>query len=91
VLSLERLGRKKEAADLAGRFEAYARSQSDAKRIQWRAESLYVLALVNKHAGREAEARRLLAESLKIKPDFLWPRFELRGDVLDPLRNPATN
>jgi hypothetical protein len=27
----------------------------------------------------------LMEEALKLEPDLLGPRFELRGDVIDPL------
>jgi tetratricopeptide (TPR) repeat protein len=87
VLALERLGRKDEAVRLAQRFENYARSQFDSTRPLRRAESRYLLALVAKRGGRVDEAKRLMEEAVKVQPDFLAPRLELRGDVIDPIAN----
>jgi len=85
VLALERLDRGDEARELAKRFEAFAVSQLEGRHLHYRSEARYLLALVRKYQGQEQEARDLLSESLKIQPDLLGPRYELRGDTLDPI------
>jgi hypothetical protein len=64
-------------------MEGFARSQLDSGRAARRAGSRYLLALVLKHKGDQAEARRLLDEALQIQPEMLGARLELRGDVVD--------
>ena len=86
VLALDRLGRGEEAARIEMRMVAFARAELDSKVPRRRAEARYLLALAQKRAGRGAEARRSMEEAIGILPDFLLPRLELRGDVLDPLR-----
>jgi tetratricopeptide (TPR) repeat protein len=85
ALALERLGQKLEADSLLDNLEKFARSQLESKYTDVRAESCYLLALVLKKKGEKEEPRQLLEEALNLRPDLLGPRFELRGDVLDPL------
>ncbi len=83
ALALNRLGKKAEASRILGEMEGFARSQLDSGRAARRAGSRYLLALVLKHKGDQAEARRLLDEALQIQPEMLGARLELRGDVVD--------
>jgi tetratricopeptide (TPR) repeat protein len=85
VLSLERLGRGKEAGELAVQFEVFAKSQLEGRHLHHRSEARYLLALVKKYQGRAEEAEKLMKEALQIQPDLLGPRYELRGDSLDPI------
>jgi tetratricopeptide (TPR) repeat protein len=85
ALALDRLGKTTEASRILGELEGFARSQLDSGRVMRRAGSRYLLALLLKHKGEHAEARRLLDEALEIQPDLLGARLELRGDVVDRL------
>lgn len=85
VLALEKLGRAGEAAKLVTRFEEFAKTEIDSDKAHHRAEASYLLALVRKREGHAPEARKLMQQSVEAQPDFLPPRYELRGDALDPL------
>jgi tetratricopeptide (TPR) repeat protein len=85
ALALEKLGRTEQAAHLLKRFEDFAKSELGVRAPNRRAEARYLLALVRKHSGHTAEARKLMQEAVQMQPDFLPPRYELRGDTLDPL------
>ena len=85
MLSLEKLGQSREARELLTGMETFARSQLENRHLRYRSEARYLLALVLKKKGQLSEAKRLLEESLQLQPDLLGPRFELRGDVVDPL------
>jgi len=85
VLALEKLGRAEEAAKLVKHFQNFAETELESKTASYRAESHYLLALVKKHEGQAAEARKLIEEAVRIQPDNLAARLELRGDVIDPL------
>jgi tetratricopeptide (TPR) repeat protein len=85
ALALERLGQKLEADSLLDNLEKFARSQLESKYTDVRAEASYLLALVLKKKGEKEEPRQLLEKAINLRPDLLGPRFELRGDVLDPL------
>ncbi len=85
VLSLERLGRKEEAAKLLAQLDSFAQTQLSSPRLPRKTGSRYLLGLVRKHKGQNAEAKRLMQEALSLQPDMLGPRFELRGDVVDAL------
>jgi tetratricopeptide (TPR) repeat protein len=82
-LSLERLGKNQEAAKLLGEMESFAQSQLDGSTKYRQINSRYLLALVKKHKGQRAEAKKLLEEVLKLQPDSIPARLELRGDVID--------
>lgn len=85
VLALERLGRTKEAKSLIPHFEGFARTVIKSENPGYRAHASYLLALIAKNAGHDAKALELVKQSLQDLPNFLDPRFELRGDVLDPI------
>lgn len=57
----------------------------DSTRSNHRAEARYLLGLAKKNAGETQAARRLMQDAVKAQPELLAPRFELSGDVLDPL------
>ena len=44
-----------------------------------------MLGLLALRSGDAAAAKRHLKEALSVEPDFLAPRFDLRGDSLDVL------
>jgi tetratricopeptide (TPR) repeat protein len=85
ALSLEKIGRPEDARRLLERLETFAQRQLNAPRVGQRAQSRYLLALLRKREGRPDEARRLVEEALRLEPDSLAPRLEMRGDVIDPL------
>jgi tetratricopeptide (TPR) repeat protein len=85
VLSLERMGRISEAAQLYKHFENFARSELDSKDGRRRAEAHYLLGLIEKHNCRRNESIQLMQQAVEAQPDLLAPRLELRGDALDPL------
>ena len=82
LLALDRLGRTKEADALADQFRAFAQTQLTSGHAHRRAEGTYLLALLTARAGHVEEARTMMATSLKIEPDFLSPRLDLRSDSL---------
>ena len=83
VLALARLGRAQQAVELSKRFEDFAQSQMESKYEFRRAEARYTLGLIRKRAGRNDEARKLMETAVQILPDYLAPRYELRGDGLN--------
>src|SRR6185437_545535 len=85
VLSLERLGRHQQAEELSKHFAAFANTELDSSRVLRRARANYLLALVNKYNGQPEAARKRMTEAIRVEPDFLEPRFELRGDMIDPI------
>jgi tetratricopeptide (TPR) repeat protein len=85
VLALARSGNKDAGAKLEKEFEEYAKTQMESQRRQRQTQARYLLGLVKKYRGENAEARRLMEEAVKLEPDFLGPRLELRGDVVDKL------
>ncbi len=85
ALSLEKLGKTEQAARMLDRMKNFATGQLSSQYRNYRTEANYLLALVHKHAGSTDEATRLLREAVNVTPDNLGPRFELRGDVPDPL------
>ena len=85
VLSMERLGLREEAEKMFESMKNFALSRLNSRYRNYRAEAHYLLALVNKKEGHYDEARRLLKRAVQIEPGMLGPRFELRGDVVDPL------
>jgi Tfp pilus assembly protein PilF len=56
-----------------------------------RGQARYLLGLIAKNAGQDAQARKLMSQSLQALPDSLPPRYELRGDVIDPFPAGRTN
>ena len=86
LLSLERLGRTAEASQMTKHFVDFAEVEMDSTRPQHRAEARYLLGLAKKHAGETQAARQLMQDAVQAEPGMLGPRFELSGDVLDPMR-----
>jgi tetratricopeptide (TPR) repeat protein len=91
VLSLDKLGRKQDADALSKHFEEFAKTELDSNMPHHRAEARYLLGLVNKREGRQTEARKLMGEAVEAEPNFLPPRYELRGDALDALPGSTNN
>jgi len=85
VLSLEKLGMTEKALSLIPHFDGFARTEMDETNRVHRGQARLLLALIAKHDGQTERALRLFTESLQALPDSLPPRYELRGDVLDPL------
>ena len=75
VLALDRLGRKGEPAAIEKRFEDFANGELNARNAQHRAVAAYVLALVRRHQGRDAESAELLKRALEAAPDYLPARL----------------
>ena len=91
VLALEQLGRAAEAQSLIPRFQGFAQTEMDSVNPALRAHARYLLALIAKHDHDADRARSLMKDSLAAQPDFLAPRFELRGDAIDPLTDAASS
>jgi tetratricopeptide (TPR) repeat protein len=85
TLALDKLGQGEEAQRLRSAMEGYARGQLEMNQREYQSEARYLLALILKGRGDQAGAREMLEAALKIDPEILGPRFELRGDVPDPL------
>ncbi|MBW7996121.1 MAG: DUF5107 domain-containing protein [Candidatus Glassbacteria bacterium] len=85
ALSLEKLGETAGSERILASMKVFASSQLEYHRRDHRSDAHYLLALVHKREGNSAEAARLLREAVRIMPDNLGPRFELRRDVPDPL------
>jgi tetratricopeptide (TPR) repeat protein len=85
VLALEKLNLQEKAKSLIPHFEGFARTEMDETNPVHRGQARYLLALIAKHDGQREQALRLLSDSLQALPDFVQPRFELRGDAIDPL------
>jgi tetratricopeptide (TPR) repeat protein len=91
VLSLEKLGDAERARQLAPHFAAFAKTEMDEVNPAHRGQARFMLGLIAKHDGQREQALQLMNDSLQALPDLLQPRFELRGDVLDPLKGNKTN
>ncbi|WP_263418111.1 DUF5107 domain-containing protein [Terriglobus albidus] len=83
LFALDRLNRKQESDGLAKKFGEFAQTQLPLKRAHRRAEGHYLLALLALRAGDRTAANQHIQEALRIEPDFLAPRFDLRGDSVD--------
>ncbi len=84
VFSLDRLGRQKEAAALAQQFQTVAESRHESNDPMYRARSYYLQALIDEYHGNMDEAHKLMSQAVQTEPDYIGPRFELRGDAIDP-------
>ncbi|MGO8718552.1 MAG: DUF5107 domain-containing protein [Acidobacteriaceae bacterium] len=84
MFSLGRLGRQKEAAAMVQQFQTVAESRHESADPMYRARSYYLQGLVEQYQGNMEQARTLMAQAVQIEPDYIGPRFELRGDVIDP-------
>ena len=85
LLSLEKLGQQEKAKALLPHFDGFARTEMDETNPVHRGQARFLLALIAKHAGEQQQARKLMNDSVQALPDFLLPRYELRGDVIDPI------
>jgi len=90
ILSLEKLGRADRAKELLPHFEGFAKTDMDETNPVHRGQARYLLGLIAKHRGEREKALQLMRDSIQALPDFLQPRYELRGDALDPLTHAAT-
>lgn len=85
LLSLDRLGRHQEAVELMKQFRSFAESRTDSSIPAYRATALYMLGLIDKYEGHPKQAQQKMTEAVQIEPDYIGPRYELRGDALDPI------
>lgn len=83
LFALDRLGRKPEADALAVKFHDFAESQLPSQRAHRKAEGHYLLALLALRDGNAATPRQQIEQALQAEPDFLAPRFALRGESMD--------
>ena len=90
MFSLDRLGRQQEAAAMVKQFQTVAESRHESADPMYRARSYYLQALVDEYQGNTDEAHKLMAQAVQIEPDYIGPRFELRGDAIDPTKDPAS-
>lgn len=86
MFSLDRLGRQKEAAGLVAQFQTVAESRHESADPMYRARSYYLQGLIDEYQGNTEEAHKLMAQGAQIEPDYIEPRFELRGDVIEPTK-----
>jgi hypothetical protein len=42
--------------------------------------------LIDEYNGNADEAHKLMAQAVQIEPDYIGPRFELRGDAIEPTK-----
>jgi tetratricopeptide (TPR) repeat protein len=84
LLSLDRLGKHQEALALMKQFKSFADSRKDSPARLIRATSYYMLGQIDQYNGHPEEAKKMMAEAVQIKPDYIGPRYELRGDAIDP-------
>jgi tetratricopeptide (TPR) repeat protein len=89
MFSLDRLGRQKEAEAMVQQFQTVAESRHESADPMYRARSYYLQALVDAYQGNTEEAHKLMAQAVQIEPDYIGPRFELRGDAIDPTKDTA--
>jgi tetratricopeptide (TPR) repeat protein len=83
VLSLEKLGRHMEAANLAKQFKTVADSRQEGKEPFYVARATYLQGLIASFSGDPEEGHKLIAQAVQIEPNYIEPRFELRGDAID--------
>ncbi len=91
VFSLDRLGRQKEAAALMQQFQTVADSRHESNDPMYRARAYYLQALIDEYNGNADEAHKLMAQAVQIEPDYIGPRFELRGDAIEPAKDTAAH
>lgn len=91
VLSLDKLGRQQQAADLLKQFQVFAEFRLDSNNRDRVAHAYYLLGLVDKHQGNPAQARKQMEQSAQMEPDYIAPRFELRGSAIDPVATDHAN
>ncbi len=86
TFSLDRLGRKQEATALVKQFQTVADSRHESNDPMYRARAYYLQALIDEYNGNADEAHKLMAQAVQIEPDYIGPRFELRGDAIEPTK-----
>jgi tetratricopeptide (TPR) repeat protein len=91
ILSLEKLGQTDKAMMLIPHFDGFARTEMDETNQVHRGKARYLLALIAKYSGHRDEALKLMNDAVEALPDSLLPRYELRGDAIDPLTGSKTN
>ena len=91
VLSLERLGRGAEAAQLSKHFSTFAEVEKDAVNPLHRSEARYLLGLISENDRHPKEAGELFSQALAAEPDLLAARLELRGDAVGPIASTKPN
>lgn len=82
LLSLDRLGRHAEAVEHMKQFQSFAKYRLDSSSPGIRAHSNYMLSQIADYNGDSTGARNYMTKALQLEPDYLEPRFALRGDVL---------
>ena len=85
LFALDRLGREAEADALAAKFADFAQTQLPLKRVHRQADGHYMLGLLALRSGDTAGAKQHMDDALRLEPDFLAPRFDLRADSVDVL------
>ncbi len=83
VLSLNKLGQQQQATELLKQFQVFAEFRLDASHRDRVARAYYLLGLIDKYQGDSAQARKQMEQSAQMAPDYIAPRFELRGDSID--------
>ncbi len=85
LLSLDKLGRHQQAVDLMKQFQSFAASRIHSPMAMIRAKTYYMFGQIAQYDGHPTEAKKMLTEAVEIKPDYIGPRYELRGDAIDPV------
>lgn len=86
MFSLDRLGRQKEAEAMVKQFQTVAESRNESADPMYRARAYYLQALVDEYQGNKEDAHKLMAQAVQTEPDYIGPRFELRGDAIQPTK-----
>jgi tetratricopeptide (TPR) repeat protein len=87
MFSLDRLGRQTEAAAMVQQFQTVAESRHESTDPMYQARAYYLQALVDEYQGNTDEAHKLMVQAVQIEPDYIEPRFELRGDAIQPTKD----
>jgi tetratricopeptide (TPR) repeat protein len=90
TFSLERLGRQTEATTMMQQFQTVAESRHESTDPLYRARSYYLQALIDEYLANKEGAHKLMAQAVQIEPDYIGPRFEMRGDAIDPTKVTAS-
>jgi tetratricopeptide (TPR) repeat protein len=85
VLSLTQLGKQQQAAELVKQFQVFAEFRLDSPYHDRVARARYLQGLIDQYQGDSAQARNQIQQSAQLEPDYIAPRFELRGDAIDPV------
>ena len=86
VFALDRLGRRPQALELVKEFRTAADSRLESEDRQRSAAAHYLNGLIDKFEQNPAEASKQMQQAIEAEPDYIAPRFEVRGDVIDPLK-----